>query len=25
VKVVKREGVTQQGHVTMEPFKGSQD
>jgi lipopolysaccharide/colanic/teichoic acid biosynthesis glycosyltransferase len=25
VKVVKREGVAQQGHVTMEPFKGSKN
>ena len=25
VSVVKRDGVSQQGHVTMEPFRGSQE
>ena len=25
IKVVKRDGVSQEGHVTMEPFRGSQD
>jgi hypothetical protein len=25
MKVVKRDGVSQSGHVTMEPFRGSKE